>query len=170
MGKVWALKALKVGDPAVDGGMGTTLTELFGATVKGSASLTATEPTSEEVEIEEIDTIYDEITTKGAVWTLKISTYNISADTMKAVFGGTITGTAPALVWSPPVDGVSANIYQSVNAESRTGIKFDFVKMKVIGVPNITFDKTKLGQLDITFKCVTPDKAATAPFKITWPS
>lgn len=168
MAKVWGLKAVKLGAPAADGGMGTTLTEVFGATVKGSASLTASEPTSEEVEIEETDSLYDEITTKGAVWLLKISTYNISATTMAALFGGTVTGTAPASVWTPPVDGVTPSIYQSVNAESRTGIKFDFVKMKVVGVPNITFDKTKLGQLDITFKMVMPDKPATAPMKVTF--
>jgi hypothetical protein len=168
MGKIYGLKSFLMGNPAVDGGMGTTLTEVFGATVKGSATLTATEPTTEEVEIEELDTIYDDITTKGSVWTLKASTYNISAATMQKLFGGTITGTGSDLTWKAPIDGAVLNIYQSVTAESRSGIKFNFVKMKLSGVPNISFDKTKLGQLDFTLKLVAPDKPATPPMEIVF--
>ncbi|TDQ12162.1 hypothetical protein [Pedobacter metabolipauper] len=168
MGKVLGLKSFLMGDPALDGGMGLTLTEVFGATVKGSATLTATEATTEEIEIEELDTIYDELTTKAPVWTLKASTYNISATTMQKLFGGTIIGTAPALTWKAPIGGAVLNVYQSVTAESRSGIKFNFVKMKLSGVPTIAFDKAKLGQLDFTLKMLAPDKAATPAMEIVF--
>jgi hypothetical protein len=168
MAKIYGLKSLSMGDPAADGGMGLTLTEVFGATVKGTATLTATEPTTEEIEIEETDTIYDELTTKAAVWTLKASTYNISAVTMKKLFGGEITGTAPAQTWKAPIGGAVLNIYQSVKSETRTGIVFNFVKMKLTGVPAISFDKAKLGQLDFTLKLLAPDKAATPAMEIVF--
>lgn len=159
--KFYALKSITMGAPAEDGGMGTTLTEVLGATVKGTATLTSTTPETAEVEIEEIDTLYDELETKAAVWTLAASTYNVSASTMQKFFGGTI-----ALgVWSAPTTG-TVQVYQSVVAETRTGIKASFVKMKLTGTANLAFDKSKLGQIDWTGKVLTPDKAATPAMSI----
>lgn len=160
--KVYGLKAITMGDPATDGGMGTVLTEVLGATVKGTAALTSTEPTTEEIEIEETDELYDEIETKAGVWSLKASTYNVSAITMKKFFGGTIV----AGVWSAPVGGATVQVYQSVVAETRTGIKFNFVKMKLTATANIAFDKAKLGQIDWTGKVLKADKAATSAMSI----
>ena len=160
--KVYGLKAITMGDPEVDGGMGTVLTEVLGATVKGTATLTSTEPTTEEIEIEETDELFDEIETKAGVWSLKASTYNVSAVTMELFFGGTV-----ALgIWSPPVGGTSVQVYQSVIAESRSGIKFNFVKMKLTATANIAFDKAKLGQIDWTGKLLKADKAATPSMTI----
>lgn len=155
--KVYGLKTITMGDPAEDGGMGLTLTEVLGATVKGTATLTSTEPTSEEIEIEESDELFDEIETKSGVWTLKASTYNVSALTMKLFFGGTITGTK----WASSVGGNSIQVYKSVAVETRSGIKATFVKMKLTGTANLAFDKAKLGQIDWTGKLLKPDKAAT---------
>jgi hypothetical protein len=160
--KVYGLKAITMGDPAGDGGMGTTLTEVLGATVKGTATLTSSTPETAEIEIEESDELYDEIETKKGVFTLAASTYNVSALTMQKFFGGTIT----TGVWSPPVDGATIQVYQSVLAESRTGIKFKFVKMKLTATANIAFDKAKLGQIDWTGKVLKADKAATAAWSI----
>lgn len=160
--KVYGLKAIKMGPPAVDGGMGTTLTEVLGATVKGTANLTSSAPETEEIEIEETDELYDEIETKGAVWTLAASTYNVSAATMQKFFGGTVASG----VWSPPVGGATTQVYQSVEAETRTGIKFAFVKMKLTGTANLAFDKTRLGQIDWTGKVLKPDKASTPAFSV----
>lgn len=168
MGKIYGLKAITMGDPAADGGMGTALTEVFGATVKGTATLTSTEPTSEEVEIEETDELYDEIQTKAGSWSLKASTYNISAETMRKLFGGTVAGTAPNQTWSAPVGGVSVAVHQSVSAETRGGAKFNFVKMKLTATANISFDKAKLGQIDWTGKVLTPDKAGTPAMSIVF--
>ena len=155
--KVYGLKTITIGPPAGDGGMGTVLTEIFGETVKGTATLTATPPETEEIEIEESDDLLDEIETKGRVWTLAASTYKVTKETMKEFFGGTITGN----IWTPPVGGASVTVYRSVVVETRTGIKIGFVKMKLIGVPNLAFDKTKFGQIDWTAKVLKPDKAAT---------
>jgi hypothetical protein len=160
--KFYALKAITMGPPAVDGGMGQTLTEVLGATVKGTATLTSTTPETAEIEIEETDDLYDEIETKAAVWTLAASTYNVSALSMKQFFGGSIT----TGVWSPPVDGATVQVYQSVLVETRTGIKVSIVKMKLTGTANLAFDKTKLGQIDWTGKILKADKAGTPSFTI----
>jgi len=160
--KVYGLKAITMGAPAADGGMGITLTEVLGATVKGTASLTSTAPETEEIEIEETDELYDEIETKGAIWTLAGSTYNVSAITMQKFFGGTIANG----IWSAPVGGATVQVYQSVVAETRTGIKFNFVKMKLTGTANLGFDKSKLGQIDWTGKVLKADKVNTPAFTI----
>jgi len=160
--KVYGLKAITMGDPALDGGMGTVLTEILGETVKGTASLVSSVPETTEIETEESDEILDEIETKGRVWTLTASTYKVTALTMQKFFGGTVVNG----VWSPPVGGASVTVNQSVVSETKTGIKFSFVKMKLIGTANFGFDKTKFGQIDWTGKVLTPDKAATPAMSI----
>lgn len=160
--KFYALKAITMGAPAEDGGMGLVLTELLGATVKGTATLTSSTPETTDVEIEESDEIYDELETKAAVWTLAASTYNVTAVTMKEFFGGTVV----AGVWSAQVGGATVKVERSVVAETRTGIKVSFVKMKLTGTANLAFDKTKLGQIDWTAKVLKPDKANTPAFSI----
>ncbi len=156
--KYYGLKSITMGPNAVDGGMGLALTEVLGDTVKGTATLTSTAPETAEIEIEEIDQLYDEIETKGAVWTLAASTYNVTKETMHELFGGTITGN----IWSAPVGGASAVVYRSVVAETRTNIKVSFVKMKLTATANLAFDKSKLGQIDWTGKVLSPDKAGIA--------
>lgn len=160
--KVYGLKAITMGPPAADGGMGTTLTEVLGATVKGTATLTSTSAETVEVEIEESDDIYDEITTKAGVWTLAASTYNVSAATMQELFGGTVV----AGVWSPPADGTTVTVKRSVLAETRSGIKFRFVNMSLKATANFGLDKAKLGQIDWTGKVLKADKAATPAMSI----
>jgi hypothetical protein len=160
--KVYGLKAITMGAPAVDGGMGTTLTEVLGATVKGTATLTSSAPETAEFEIEESDDLFDEVTTKPGAWTLTASTYNVTALTMQKFFGGTIN----AGVWAPDASGVVLYVYQSVKAETRSGIVFNFVKMRLTATANFAFDKTKLGQIDWTGKVLKADKAATPAFSI----
>lgn len=160
--KVYGLQSITMGAPAADGGMGLALEEVLGATVKGTASLTSSAPETSDVEIEETDELYDEIETKGAVWTLAASTYNVSAITMQKFFGGTVTDG----VWSAPVGGSSVQVYQSVASFTRSGIKFSFVKMKLTGTANLAFDKSKLGQIDWTGKLLQPDKPNTPSFSI----
>lgn len=148
-----------MGNPAADGDMGTVLTEVFGQTVKGTATLESTEPTTEDIGTEEVSTLLDTLTTADAVWTLKASTYNVSADTMVKLFGGTVSGTAPNLTWTAPVGGGTLDVYQSVSVTTKSGIVINLVKVKLLGSAALAFDKTKLGQINWTGKVLTPDKA-----------
>jgi hypothetical protein len=160
--KVYGLKAITMGPVAGDGGMGTTLTEVLGATVKGTATLTSTTPETTEIEIEESDDLYDEIVTKAGAWSLAASTYNVSAATMLELFGGTVA----AGVWSPPVDGTTVTVKRSVMAETRTGIRFRFVNMSLTATAEFAFDKTRLGQINWTGKVLKATKAATPAMSI----
>lgn len=251
--KVYGLKSILMGDPAGDGGMGTVLTEVFGQTVPGSATLTLEKPSKQGVPIEESDTPIFYIKGEAPNFTLNASSYNISATTMQKLFGGIASGangvatlgtitagtlyvtgtynnvpltggtgtgatanitvsgggvTAVTIVnkgkgytvsdslsaaaaniggagsgfavvvatlstgpeaWSAPVDGKIPDLYQSVISETMTGIKFKFVKMDISQGLNVTFDKTRLGQIDWTGLLMQPDKATAAPWEIEWP-
>ncbi|WP_231489914.1 hypothetical protein [Pedobacter sp. Leaf170] len=252
--KVYALKSIIMGDVHSDGGMGQTLTEVFGETVLGSATLTVDKPTKTGVKTEEKKNSIFFIDGEDPDFTLNASTYNISAKTMKKLFGGTISGpngvqtlgtivggtgyangvyknvplsggtgfgasaditvsggvvtaitilgkgvdytaadtlSAPAALlggtgsgftvpvsalyagaesWSAPIGGVKATLEQSVIAESQTGIKFKFVKMDISSGLAVSFDKTKLGQIDYTGLLMEPDKANTPAWGIDWPA
>lgn len=166
--KIFGLKAITVGPVAGDGGMGTTLTEIFGQTVLGTAVLESTEPTTQDINIEESAIAIENLTTEEAKFSLKASTYNVSAETMLELFGGAITGTAPNQTWTAPVDGSVPVVERSVTAESKSGIKFNFVRMKLVAGLSVAFDKTKLGQINWTGTVLLPAKAATAPWNIVF--
>lgn len=252
--KVYALKGIIMGDVAADGGMGQSLTEVFGETVLGTATLTVDKPTKTGVKTEEKKNSIFFIDGEDPDFTLNASTYNISAKTMKKLFGGNIaaakgvltTGTivggsgyangvykdvplsggtgfgasaditvtagavsAVAIVskgvdytvadsltasaallggtgtgfavpvsalysgaesWSAPLGGIKPTLEQSVVAETQTGIKFKFVKMDISSGLAVSFDKTKLGQIDYTGLLMEPDKANTPAWGIDWPA
>lgn len=251
--KVYGLKSILFGDPAPDGGMATVLTEIFGETVLGSATITMDPPTKEGVKVEEKKNAIFFIETESPDLFIRASSYNISATTMQKLFGGVASGadgvatigsitagtlytngvynnvaltggtgfgaianitvsgggvTAVTIVnkgkgytasddlttaaaniggtgsgfkvpvatlstgpetWSAPVGGTKPDWIQSVVAETKTGIKFKIVKMDVSAGLAIAFDKTKLGQIDLTGMLMEPDKANTPAWEIEWP-
>lgn len=252
--KVYGLKSILMGFPLADGSMATTLQEVFGETVLGSATLTMDPPTKTPVKTEEKRNAIAYIQGDDPDFLLKASTYNISASTMKRLFGGTLNGlagvnttgtvvggslytngtytgveltggtgigatatitvaagavttvvitakgggytaadalSAPASSiggtgsgftvpvatlynglesWSAPLGGVRPDFFQSVVAESATGIKFKFVKMDLSAGLAVAYDKTKLGQIDWTGLLMEPDKANTPAWSIDWPA
>ena len=251
--KVYGLKKILMGFQLPDGSMATTLTEVFGETVLGSATLTMDPPSKTPVKTEEKRNAIAYIQGEDPDFLLKASTYNISASTMKRLFGGTLNGTngvattgtvvggtgyttgiftgvelsggtgigatatitvaagivttvvltskgagytaADALTapagsigpgtgftvpvatlytglesWSAPIGGVRPDFFQSVIAETATGIKFNFVKMDLSAGLAVAYDKTKLGQIDWTGLLMEPDKANTPAWGIDWPA
>lgn len=163
---VYGLKSILIGDIAVDGGMGTTLAELLGATVKDSAKLTSTEPTLEDVPIEESSEPIDSIQTNDPVFTLEASTYNIALEVLAKFFGGTVTGTAPNQTYTPPVGLPVVVLEQSVQVETKGAMKFKFVRMKLTAALDLGFKKSGLGQINWKAKMLTPTKAATPSFTV----
>lgn len=164
---VYGLKSILIGDIAVDGGMGTTLTELFGATVKDSAKLTSTEATLEDIPIEESSTPIDSIQTNDPVFTLEASTYNVELEVLAKLFGGAVTGTAPNETYTPPVGMPSVILEQSVKVETKGGTKFMFVRMKLTAALDLGFKKSGLGQINWKGKMLESTKALTPPFTVT---
>ena len=152
------LKAVTIGAIAVDGGMGTVLTELLGATVKGAATLVYTPPQFTDIEIEETDEPIDSLPSGLGSWELSLETYNISAETLYALFGGTLTGTTDK-VWGMPATFTPTE--QSVQIETRTGQIIAIPRMKIMPAPNFAFTKSDLGKMAITGRVLTPTKVAT---------
>lgn len=159
--KVYGLTGVKSGAIANDGGMGTVLTELLGATVKGTASLVYTPPSYTDLEIEESDDIYDQMPSSVGKWELKLDSYNVSAATMYKLFGGTFTEAdedTPAK-WGMPAQFNA--IEESVEMDTRSGEVLQAPRMKLVPAPNFNFTKADAGRLSLVGTILQPTKANT---------
>lgn len=165
--RVYGLSSVLLGDIAVDGGMGTTLTEVLGATAKGSASLIYTPPTVEDVEIEESDDPYDQIVTTAGKWELKLESYNVSAKSMSDTMGGTYTAGAANTpdTWESP--DVTVQKEQSAKVTTRSGVVIDIPRLKYFASPSFNLTKNELGKISLTGTVLKPTKAATKAIKFT---
>ncbi|WGQ15574.1 hypothetical protein [Sphingobacterium faecium] len=169
MGKLIGLKSLKLGPIGVDGAMGTVLTEVLGATVKGTASLVYSEPSIEDIEVEEFDGAYDEILTTSGKFELNLESYNVSAKTLGAVCGGEYTeGTAGAPdTWEG--DEI-VHMEMSAEAESRNGVIIQIPRLKFIARPSFDFNKAQLGRLILKGSVLKPTKVGVKSIKYTNPA
>lgn len=168
MGRILGLVSIKIGAIAGDGGMGTSLSAL-GETVKDSCVFTETDATKQEFFIEESDDPIESIVTQKGLETISWSTHNCSADTMVALFGGTKAGAGTELspyTWEPP--DTQSEVEKSVEITDRKGNIVEVVRMKLACKKNISFQSTKLGQVDIVGTILAPTKAATPKYTITY--
>lgn len=154
------LKAVKMGPIAVDGGMGTTLSEMLGATVKGTASLILNEGSYEDVEIEEEDVPYDELETQAPKWVFQMESYNVSAKALNDIGGGTYTAGAEGAPDKIGFD-VPETKELSVEVESRNGAKLQIARMKLRIRPQFDTQKQQFGRVIVTGTPLKPTKANT---------
>lgn len=157
------LASLKMGPIAGDGGMGTSLT-LLGYTVADTAVLATEAGTTTDFKIEEQDDpVYSILSEKGRT-TLSWSSYDVDADTLVRLFGGTKT-VGPPEVWEAPA--ATPEIEQSIETVMKAGGKIEIPRAKVVANFQWNLQKTKLAQIDIVATLLTPTKPATGPMKIT---
>lgn len=164
--KIYGLASVLMGAVGSDGGMGATLVEVLGATVKGTASLIYTPPTIADVEIEEEDTPYDQLITAGGKWELKMDSHNVSAKTLGDTFGGDYvpgTGATPDS-WSGDDMVLKEG---SFRVTTRNGVVLDLPRVKYMAIPTFNFDKTQLGRIALTGTPLKPTKAGTRTIKYT---
>jgi len=154
------LKAVKMGAIAVDGGMGTTLTEMLGATVKGTASLILNEGSYEDIEIEEEDVPYDELETQAPKWAFQMESYNVSAKALSDLGGGDYTAGASGAPDSIGMD-VPISLELSVEVETRNGAKLEIARMKIRIRPQFDTQKQQFGRVIVTGTPLKPTKADT---------
>lgn len=162
--RVLGVASIKLGAIAGDGGMGTSLTQI-GDTVPGSAILENAEGTTQDFFSEESDTPIESIISEAGTTTFNFSTMNLDADSLVLLFGGTKT-TGPPVKWEPPATLGTKEL--SIEVIDRKGNKFEFVRVSVKPKFTVNFNKTALGQVDIVGTILTPTKAATAAFTITY--
>lgn len=157
------LTSLKMGDIAVDGGMGTVLTEV-GKILKDSCELTQDDSSVTDFNCEELDDPIESIEILGKR-TLKFAIADYTPATLERILGGQATGVAPADEWSAP--STSPGIEQSFEIITPKGVKFEIVRATVRGKLTAKFSKTGLAQIDVTCQILTPTKAATAPITLS---
>lgn len=166
--RILGLVTIELGVIANDGGVSTDFTA-FGDTVKDSCVFTEADGTKQEFFIEENDDPVESIVTQKGTETITWSTYNLDADTMIALFGGTKSGAgtqADPVIYTPP--STQLEVERSIRITDRKGNKVTVVRAKLAPKKNISFQGTKLGQIDITATILTPTKANTAKYTITY--
>lgn len=157
---------IKTGAIAVDGDMGTTLTAI-GDTVAGSATMTTSDDTKTDFNIEESSSpVMSIISTPGAI-TLTWSTYNNDVDNLVRMFGGTKVagnGTTTGDTWNAP--DTFQELEQSIEVQWKSGGKVIIPRAKISGKLNLSFKKDTLSQLDITATVLQPTKAGVSRLSI----
>lgn len=154
---VYGLVTIKLGDVANDGTMGTALTAI-GDTVKDSCIFNETEATKTEFFIEESDDPVDSFTSQKGIETISWSTYNCSAQNLQRLFGGTVTGAGTVgdpYKWQPSDN--QPEIEQSIEITDRKGNKLQVVRAKLTPKKAISFQATRLGQIDIVATILAPE-------------
>lgn len=165
--RVYGLTSVLLGPIAVDGGMGATLTEVLGATAKGTASLIYTPPTIADIETEETDDIDDQIVTAPGKWELKLESYNVSAKSMGDTMGGEYTAGVDPLpdTWESPDTIVQQE--GSAKVTTRTGVVIEIPRLKYLATPTFALTKNEFGKISLMGTALKPTKAATASLKFT---
>lgn len=167
MARILGLVSISLGDPAVDGGMSTSLTAI-GDTKKDSCQFTETDATKTEFFIEESDDAVESFVSQKGVESVTWDTYNTTPQNLQRLFGGTVTGTGvlgDPYIWQPPA--TQTEVEQSIKIIDRHGNIFEIVRAKLSCKKNISFKATELGAVSITATILTPLKANTAKYKFT---
>src|SRR5687767_5828571 len=96
----FGLASVKMGNIESDGGMSLSLAAI-GETVSGTAGITTEDNTVTDFRAEESDSPIETIVTAAGKIILNWSTYNVEADVMVKIFGGTkVVG--PPVKWQAP--------------------------------------------------------------------
>lgn len=153
------LSSIKLGDVAVDGGMGTTLAAL-GVTYQDTAELIRDDPDITEIFSEENDEPEEVLETKGPA-RVRWSIMNVDPAEAAKVLGGTGTGS----VYESPV--AKDPIEKSIEIITKTGLKIEIPRTKINAKENFQFRKKGVLLIDVEARILTPEKDDTAPIKWT---
>lgn len=154
------LTSIKMGAIAVDGGMGTSLALLGdGRTLEGTARLIKEDDELTEFYAEEVDDPIYASTKKGKT-RLEFTIVDFTPATLVKVMGGA----SNAGVWEAPA--AAADIEQSIEVITKTNLKIELVRCKVVGTFDTALGRAELGQVKVVATVLNPTKAATPPYTI----
>lgn len=156
----YGLKSLKMGAIAVDGGMGTSLTDL-GGTLEGSATLTTDDGETITINTEESDFAAIQFNTPGETKVV-FDILDMTPDNVAKVLGGTVTGTGDAAVYKAPSGSV--DIEQSLEIVTKNDFKWQFPRVKVSAKLNATLSKKDVYKVTVTCVVLKPTKEGEAPY------
>ena len=154
------LTHIKMGDVAVDGGMGSSLDVIGdGRTLEGTARLVKEEDELTEFYAEEVDDpIYASL--KKGKTRLEWTVVDFTSDELKRVMGGDSIGG----VWYAP--SAAADIEQSIEVLTKTGLKISLVRCKIQANFDTALGRAELGQVKVVATVLNPTKENTAPYSI----
>jgi len=161
---VLGLNSVEIADIANDGGVGTVWT-VIGETALGSATLSSTDATTTDIKIEESDSPVESIVSDPSVINVNWSSYNLDADAMVLLYGGTKT-TGPPVKWDAP-DALPV-IEKSLRVTDKKGNVVVMPRVSIKTKLNLSFKKDGLGQLDMSATVLQPTKSGTKRLTITY--
>jgi hypothetical protein len=160
----FGLQNVEIGAIAGDGGMGLTLTAV-GETVSGTATMATEDPTVTDFTIEESDSPVESVVTVPGKVTLAWSSYNVDADTLIKLFGGTkVTG--PPVEWLAP--DTFPDIEVSLKVTDKKGNAVYMARVKISSKLSLSFAKDKLGQIDMIATILQPTKVTEKRIRIVY--
>lgn len=167
---IFGLANVELSDIAVDGSIGTAFVPV-GETVSGTAEMTTTDPTVNDITIEESDSPVESIVQPG-ISQIAWSTYNIDGAQLVKFFGGTYTpqsGVDPDIIpakYTPPAS--VPDIEKSVKVTDKKGNVVTVTRAKISAKLGLSFKKDTLGKVDIVAKILDPTKAGEPRYTIEY--
>lgn len=157
------ITSIKLGNIAADGGMAADedLIEI-GTTAKGSVNMTTSDPTFNDILIEEQTQPFDTVVTDGTTQ-ITWSTYNLDPTNLQRLFGGTVVGN----VWKAPSSYI--NIEKSIRITTKNAGVVNVIRALITSRLNLNLTTDRIGQIDITAKVLAPNKADTEPYNFDFP-
>jgi len=148
---------------AVDGGFGTTFTEV-GLVNADSVVLDTSDPELTQFFAEQVDDAVYESSRKGTT-TLELDLGFADLAQIQKFLGGTITGSGDDAVWNAPL--TPPNIELSFKLVPTVGYVLNVVRGKVTAKITGGFIKTDNMKVHLLITFLLPKKAATAPYFFT---
>jgi hypothetical protein len=160
----FGLKSIKIGDIAVDGGMGTVLAALA-VTSQGTANFAKAEDEVKEFFCEESDDPIELVTKKGRT-TLEFSINDVTPATLEKVLGGTVDVSVPASpVWEAPDS--APDLEKSIEVISKKDVKIEIPRARINASIDWKLGTDALATVKIKATVLTPTKDGEPSVKIS---
>ena len=149
---VYGIEEFSIADPVANGGYPTNFPFKFKAIVSGSLTFNDSAASTSDVEIEDSEDPYAVLPSSAATKGFTVQTYDLSAETFKAILGYTSSTDSK---WNEelPTDN---QIYKAVQIKTKVlddipAKVFQFSKMKLTVTRSGSIGKTGLPNLNIEF-------------------
>ncbi len=161
------LKSVKFGTPTGGATMPETM-EAFATTVKGSMTLSESEPSIQDFNVEEQDSPIEQAITESSKLEAKWKAYDLSPNILQKVKGGNVSSEAGVSeTWEAP--SKSSLIKLALEIESDTGAKYRVPNANVIARIDGSVGRDDMLQLDLSATALDPGDGG-APFSIEFPT
>jgi hypothetical protein len=154
---------IEMGNIAVDGGIGTSLTDI-GEIYQGTAQVNGAAPAVTDHFSEQSDDPIVSVAVKGKT-TVKFTIVDVTPANLVLFLGGTASGTTPAFKWAAP--SVAPAIEQSLKITTKQGYVIAIPRARISANINWMLGKTDLAKVEVEATVMTPTKANTESISLT---